>query len=70
MQSIAKPVITVDDLTPGREFDAPHQGTGITPRTFKVKVVWVGCNTVWYTRAGGIVTGSTTIARFLSILNQ
>jgi hypothetical protein len=61
---------TVEDLVPGRRFEVKNQGTTMTPRTVLFEIAWVAPDRVYYKMVGQPYSGSTTLERFLWIINQ
>ena len=62
------------DIRKGAVFMAPNQGTNITPQTIKVTVYHVSAHlskgTVHYQKENDPTVYDTTMARFLTIINQ
>lgn len=62
--------LSASDLIPGMELIAPNQGTNITPTFVKVRIYWVGPDSVHYQIHGSSKVEETTLERFLEIINQ
>jgi hypothetical protein len=63
------PETATDQIEIGKTYSAKNQGTGITPKTIDVTVVWIDNeNSVHYRKEGEISVHQTPRERFLEII--